>query len=36
MLSGIGRFHLCSLTFVDERMGPEIGVGAIARMMAIS
>jgi len=34
MLSEIGRFHLCLLMFVSGRRGLEIGVGAIARMMA--
>jgi hypothetical protein len=36
MLSGIGKFHLCLLMFGGGRRGLEIGVGAIARMMAIS
>jgi hypothetical protein len=36
MLSGIGRFHLCLLMFGGGRRGPEIGVEAIARRMAIS
>jgi len=34
MLSGIDRFHLCLLMFVGERMGLEIGAGAIVRMTA--